>query len=854
MEYFHKIRSTVTQVATQVSNALPGNPLSREYDIGEVIGTAGPGLNWKIFKAIKKSTKQTVSVWLYDKKDCEKWPKDDRELFLSTIKRGVSQLTRLRHPRLLVIEHPIEESRDSLAFATEPIFASLANCLGKTDNLGQPLPLHLRQFALLEIEIKHGLVQLGEALAFLHIDARILHRNLCPESVIINDRGAWKLGGFDFSVSGTAGPTGGMVYESFEWNERIPSLCQPNLDYFAPEYIMGGLVSPNADIFSLGALSFAVFNKCKSPMEHSNSIPKYKKNIEKVKSFPQQFSDNISPIFKDDFKMCLNYSPDLRPDATQFTKVAYFDDPLVKALNYFESLMQMDNNQKMQFFKSLPTVLSQFEKRPLLQKVMPWLAGECSTPDLIPFILPSIFHITEQATKEEFTASVLPMLIPVFSMERPYQIALLLLQRMELLLEKSHDNDIKTYILPLIYNSISSETTRIQELCLSIVPTIGKLVDRNSMKTQLLPKLLKLATEGGVLAIRVQALVCVGKLLPTLESWMVTEQVLPALPKISSKEPGLLMAILGIYKLSVETSSIGVGREQLAKSALPFLMATSVENTLNLHQFEQYMALIKTVLTKVETEQRSRLQQLSAGQEEQRGIPNFDEVLKASSSNILPQSLNDFGNLNLDVGSKKEAGTKTGALSLEEKKRLAAEQEMSNKKGNPVQPIPTMDTKVSMPSSKPTAASNMMFDPFDLSLSMTSSSNKGGAIDISEFMPELQNKNVASNNQNNFANFAINNSSSFPQQLNTFNANQSNSLGFPQPPRSTNAAVQRPSSQGNSLDALLAFPNKAKQSMGNSMNGFALPPPPTGTFQKTVAPQKPNTDNKDKDPFFDLLG
>lgn len=74
---------------------------------------------------------QPVAVWMFDKKDIEKWPKDDKEMFISVIKvffffnfilknlfiyfqKGVAQLTRLRHPRLLIIEHPIEESRSKL--------------------------------------------------------------------------------------------------------------------------------------------------------------------------------------------------------------------------------------------------------------------------------------------------------------------------------------------------------------------------------------------------------------------------------------------------------------------------------------------------------------------------------------------------------------------------------------------------------------------------------------------------------------------------------------------------------------------------------------------------------------------
>ena len=35
----------------------------------------------------------------------------------------------LRHltPQILTVQHPLEESRDCLAFATEPVFASLVN-------------------------------------------------------------------------------------------------------------------------------------------------------------------------------------------------------------------------------------------------------------------------------------------------------------------------------------------------------------------------------------------------------------------------------------------------------------------------------------------------------------------------------------------------------------------------------------------------------------------------------------------------------------------------------------------------------------------------------------------------------
>lgn len=72
---------------------------------------------------------------------------------------------------------------------------------------------------------------------------------------------------------------------------------------------------------------------------------------------------------------------------------------------------------------------------------------------------------------------------------------------MPLFLQKTREGDIKKYVLPLIYGAIMNENLKIQELCLSIVPSIGKLVDRDQMKTQLLPKLLKLSLEGSVVSV-----------------------------------------------------------------------------------------------------------------------------------------------------------------------------------------------------------------------------------------------------------------------------------------------------------------------------------------------------------------
>jgi SCY1-like protein 2 len=52
-------------------------------------------------------------------------------------KKAISQLTRLRHPQILTVQHPLEESRDCLAFATEPVsvfLIALLRSLDKSNN------------------------------------------------------------------------------------------------------------------------------------------------------------------------------------------------------------------------------------------------------------------------------------------------------------------------------------------------------------------------------------------------------------------------------------------------------------------------------------------------------------------------------------------------------------------------------------------------------------------------------------------------------------------------------------------------------------------------------------------------
>ncbi|KAB0801956.1 hypothetical protein PPYR_04142 [Photinus pyralis] len=622
MEVFNKlytqVSSSVSSTVSQLSGVLPGNPVTREFDASSHIASGGPGLLWKIYKGFKRSTKQEAAIFVLEKRQLDKFSKSDKEMVLDGLRRGVSQLTKIRHPRILTVQHPLEESRESLAFATEPVFASLANILGETVNM--PQPANLSDYKFYDIEIKFGLLQIGEGLAFLHNDVKLLHRNICPESIIINQQGAWKVFGFDFCVHNIG--TNQAFYPFQQYDFTLPCVSQPNLEYVAPEYTLTETHSTSSDLFSLGMLAYVLHS-----LNHHTLVPA--KDWQQFKNRPQQLktlSNNKLQCLPDSLreyvKMMLNVVPELRPDAHQFIKIPYFEDVGVKTLTYLDSLLQWDNLQRSQFYKGLPEALSKLPQRVRVQQALPCLTRDLAQPTMIPFVLPSILDVAEECNEAEYVTKILPHLKPVMKLVNPIQILLIFLQRMELLLKLTPATDIQQHVLPMLYRGLDSDTPQIHELCLSVLPTFAGLLDHGNVKNSVLPRIKKLCLSTSTLSVRVNCLLCIGRLLEHLDKWLVLDEVLPFLPQIPSREPAVIMGILGIYKLAMTHKKLGITKEIMATRVLPFLIPLCIENGLTLQQFNALVALVTQMFQLVESEHRTKLEQLNTVQEHQKILEN----------------------------------------------------------------------------------------------------------------------------------------------------------------------------------------------------------------------------------------
>lgn len=142
------------------------------------------------------------------------------------------------------------------------------------------------------------------------------------------------------------------------------------------------------------------------------------------------------------------------------------------------------------------------------------------------------------------------------------------------------------------------------------------------------------------------------------------------------------MAILGIYKISLTHSKLGLTKETCANKVIPFLVPLSIENGLSLAQFNALIALIKEIVTKVETEHRTKLEQLTSVQKESSTLKHsFDQSFGNVKSPTKTEVDDVFSNLGLESflnsiddssngSSTANGSTGSSSLNLQEKQRF----------------------------------------------------------------------------------------------------------------------------------------------------------------------------------------
>ena len=605
---------------SQASSYFGRTNIAVNYTIDESQSPAHCGL-WKIYKATRNASssssattaatsgpssaasasKNVVSIWMHTFNTRGQV----RQRITEQLKKEASSLTRLRHPCILEVVEPLEESRNDVAFATEQVFASLSEALVSD---------HRQDVQLDEVEIQKGLLQVARGLEFLHA-AKMVHQNLSPESILINAKGDWKLAGFSF-LTPLEVPGGGKTPWSFpDYDPSLPPAMSRNFDYMAPEDALDEKLGPENDMYSLGCVVYAVHNKGSPPFRNRNSLPNLRANADQLSTTIG--SQSWSRLGKDVLELLSNLLtryPGARLSATSFQQAGYFNSILVSTLKFMErdSFAGRTKEERVQYLKGLLKILPQFSDRLLRRKVLPAVLELMTDRSLLPFILPNVFHISKNLSSLEFTNSVLPKLKPLFSVQDPPQNMLLLLDQIEsLFVPKVAPTTFREEVTPLLYAALEAENVMVQEKALRTVPRLAEILEYAHVKEVLFPKLASLFAKTKVLSVKVNCLICFHAMVSILDKYTLTEKLVPILARIKTKEPSVMVATLAVH----ETMSSKVDRETLATAIIPQLWVMSMGPMLNTEQFQRFMKAVKEMSARVEKEHTAHLNEVKRMQD-----------------------------------------------------------------------------------------------------------------------------------------------------------------------------------------------------------------------------------------------
>ena len=735
------IQVNAPSALTMFSGALKSfsSNITSSYTIApQPSSTSGP---WKIFDARHKSTKKVASVFVFDKKALEPQGgglggrgnaatlRRAHEEVLERLKKEASSLARLRHPSILELAEPVEETRNGgLMFATEAVTASLASLLQEKDDqersggVGGRGSRYVveeadgtkkrRELEIDELEIQKGLLQLAKGLEFLHESAGLVHANLTPEAIMVNGKGDWKISGFAFAgphETSTAATslTAVSLHEVLNHDPRLPRSVQLNLDYTSPDFVLDNSLADSADMFSLGLIIVALYNSPhSSPISTGGSISSYKRVFSSSSTIPTQnnnfqvpSSNPLPPKLKAELlPRLITRRPAQRLSAKEFQEASYFDNILVSTIRFLDALPAKTPNEKAQFMRGLPRVMPQFPKSVLEKKVLPALLEEMKDKELIAPIMTNIFAMVKAMPtgKRAFTDQVVPKLREVFVIKKDAERdsakeagLMILLENMETAAESCPGKEFRENILPILGTALESPTHGIVDAALSTLAFVLPVLDFSTIKNELFPVIANVFAKTSSLNIKIRGLeafytLCGGSASASdgdddlngigiaekkkttsssaiLDKFTVQEKIVPLLKGIKTKEPGVMMAALRVFRQVGEVADT----DYLAMDVLPVLWSMSLGPLLNLQQFQAFMNLIKSLSSRIEREQTRKLQELSSSNASVSagiGSRSGKQNVSATSAGMNGMTNGDEGDFESLVSGRKNGGADNNDL------------------------------------------------------------------------------------------------------------------------------------------------------------------------------------------------
>ncbi|EEB16558.1 conserved hypothetical protein [Pediculus humanus corporis] len=268
-----------------------------------------------------------------------------------------------------------------------------------------------------------------------------------------------------------------------------------------------------------------------------------------------------------------------------------------------------DPSQKSHFYRNtLKEMLPYIPKKLWFQHVWPCLQQEMKTQEVLAAVLQPIIFLVQETTLEEYETIILPYFRTVFSIPKSIQATVTLLENLHVILEKTPRDDIRSEVLPMLYNAFESATIQVQSSALVAVTHVSEYLDETAIKRMVLPKT-KLVYEKNSTDIKIvlNVLLCLEKCLNRLDRTMIIDEVLPLLWDVRLQDPEIILRVVSIYRLMLSDKKYGLSVNLMATRVMPSLLPQTVNPSLNLDQFTILLEVLQEMLDHIDRNQRNKL-------------------------------------------------------------------------------------------------------------------------------------------------------------------------------------------------------------------------------------------------------
>lgn len=476
----------------------PWNPNSDSfsgYEIGEQVTSFAGKSIWSLFKAKKKATNESLSIFRFDKA-----PDSSNSVILEQAKQSLKRIKTLRHPSILKYVDSIETEK-SICIVTEAIIP-LADYL---NDASEKFTTAQKEFS-----IAYGLVNVAKGVQFMNNDCQLNHNNINIRSIFVTASGVWKIGGLEYVCPLEELPPSRTdeLAEKYTPPERLdPSKARHPGGKFA------------VDSWGMGCLVWECFN---SPLTPNGSV----KTVGKM---PKPLSIHYNKLVQSSPRH--RVSPMDFIDSCKSANV-FFNTPLIETILYLEEIQLVkEPSEKAKFFTRLEGELESFPTDLCKNKILPDLINAFEYGEAGSSILNPIFRIGKMLSEEDYQAKLVPCIIKLFAC-KDRATRSKLLQQLDSYIHFIAQNVINELIFPQVVQGFLDSSFIIREQTVKSMLHLAPKLNSTNLNEELMKHFGRLITRDEEGGIRANTTVCLGKIAKHLSSTAQVTILLPTLLRV----------------------------------------------------------------------------------------------------------------------------------------------------------------------------------------------------------------------------------------------------------------------------------------------------------------------------------